>query len=234
MWKLISAILTLAVVVTIAPVLWNVTQAPPSEGEISHMLPWQIEHLDDGHTRALGLSPGVDPLSAARPIFGPDAEIAIVAPPGRPMLLEAYYESVNAGFITGRLILTADLNDDTLAAMRARALRESYMESTTRKIRLHPDDLATARTAPIRVITFIPSANLDEEVVSARFGAAGERIEGEGGVVHLLYPNKGLDIALDGRGRAVMQYVAPRDFARLASPLATPSTSTTIDPSGAR
>jgi hypothetical protein len=38
-------------------------------------------------------------------------------------------------------------------------------------------------------------------------------------VEHFLYPAKGLDLILDRKGKEVLQYVAPRDFARLREPL---------------
>ena len=36
---------------------------------------------------------------------------------------------------------------------------------------------------------------------------------------HFLYPDKGLDLVLDSKGKEVLQYVAPADFARLRAPL---------------
>ena len=37
--------------------------------------------------------------------------------------------------------------------------------------------------------------------------------------VHLLYPEKGLDVVVDAEGKELLQYVAPRDFALLREPL---------------
>ena len=37
--------------------------------------------------------------------------------------------------------------------------------------------------------------------------------------MHLLYPDKGLDVVVDGNGKELLQYVAPRDFAELREPL---------------
>ena len=41
----------------------------------------------------------------------------------------------------------------------------------------------------------------------------------EPGVVHWLYPVKGLDVVVREEGKEVLQYVAPREFERLARPL---------------
>ena len=37
--------------------------------------------------------------------------------------------------------------------------------------------------------------------------------------VHLLYPDKGLDVVVDSEGKELLQYVAPKDFALLREPL---------------
>jgi hypothetical protein len=37
--------------------------------------------------------------------------------------------------------------------------------------------------------------------------------------VHLLYPQQGLDVVVDGNGKELLQYVAPRNFASLREPL---------------
>lgn len=219
MKKLLIAVVVIILAVMLLPVLWVMLDDDRPDAEAASMLPWQIEILPDGGSRVFGLTLGESLVGDARALFGPDVDIAIVAPRQRPPLLEAYYESVNAGFITGKLILTADLDDTELSAMRERALKEAYMESVTRKITLRPEDLQTARATPIRVITFIPSARLDETVIRQRFGEPAERIRRDDEIEHLQYPALGLDIALSRRGQAVLQYVAPGQFELLAVPI---------------
>ena len=108
---------------------------------------------------------------------------------------------------------------ETVARLRQRAVKAEYMDGTTRKYILHPDDLALAWRTPIAGITFIPAVSLDEQTVLRRFGVPGERIRVDERVEHFLYPEKGLDLALDNKGKEVLQYVAPRQFARLREPL---------------
>ena len=216
MKKLLVAGALVILAIMVLPVVWVMVEDKGPDTEAVAMLPWQIESLPDGGSRVFGLTLGESLIGDARARFGPDVDIAIVAPRNRPALLEAYYESVNAGFITGKLILTADIDDDELSAMRERALKEAYMESVTRKVTLHPEDVQRARESPIRVITFIPSARLDEAVIRQRFGEPARRINRDDSLEHLQYPELGLDIAIGRRGQTVMQYVAPRHFDRLA------------------
>jgi len=181
-------------------------------------LPWQIETFSDGTSRVFGLTLARSTLADARQRFGQDVDIGIIAPPKETGTLEAYYYQVAAGPITGRIILVADLDQRVVAHLRARAVKSEYMESATRRYFLRQEDLPVALAAPIATLTFIPSVNLDERTVLGRFGAPSERVR-TGHVEHFLYPDRGLDLALDDKDKEVLQYVAPRDFARLRAPL---------------
>lgn len=202
----------------LAPVAWVfIDDAPPPGSESGY--PWQIELPAPGQSRVFGLQPGHSSVAQAIALFGPDVDIAIVAPPGQPASLEAYFESVQVGRIMGKLVLTVEADDAALTAMRERAAKVEYMESTTRKVSLNRDDLASARGRAIRAITFVPSSNLDEDIVLQRFGTPAMRIRVSEEREHFLYPDKGLDLALDSRTKEVLQYVAPSDFERLRKPL---------------
>jgi len=182
-------------------------------------LPWQIEVLADGGSRVFGLTLAHSTLGDARGRFGMDMEIAVIAAPGEPGSLEAYYNNVTVGVFMGKMILVAGVDKETVARLRQRAIKSVHMDSSTRKYILHHDDLALAWRAPIASITFIPAASLDEQTVLRRFGAPAERIRVDERVEHFLYPDKGLDLALDSKGKEVLQYVAPHQFARLREPL---------------
>jgi hypothetical protein len=155
-----------------------------------------------------------------------DMQIAVIAAPGETGSLETYSSSVTTGAIMGKMILVAAMDNQAVAKLRQRAIKSEYMDSSTRKYILHHDDLAHAWHAPIASITFIPAANLDEHAVLERFGTPAERIRVDTRVEHFLYPQKGLDLALDSKGKEVLQYVSPQQFARLREPLikATPAT----------
>ncbi len=182
-------------------------------------LPWQIEPQAGGTARVFGLILGESTLADARERLGTDMDIALIAAPKEPGTIEAYYGQITAGVITGRMVLAATLDPATIARMRERAPSADYMESSTRKFTLHPDDLPAAFSARIATITFLPSARIDEEIARTRFGAPAERVRMSEQVEHLLYPELGLDIVINDQGKDVLQYVAAREFARLRDPL---------------
>lgn len=183
-------------------------------------LPWQIAVDGQGGSSVFGLRPGVSTLGEVRQRLGGEIEVAIIAEPNELGAVEGYYTQVSLGFVLARVIVTVDAGEAMVAAMRERALKAKPMESTTRKITLHPDDLSAVDALPIKAISVIPTVNLDETTVVQRFGQPGERLVVSDRRVHLLYPDKGLDVTVDADGKELLQYVAPRNFAWLREPLA--------------
>lgn len=191
----------------------------PSAAPSPSGLPWQVEALPGGHSRVMGLTLGLSTLGDAQQRWGQDTQIAIIAAPGEHGTLEAFVDPAHAGFISGKLVITADLPASAVQGMRERAIKAEFMESTTRKYTLAAADLPAALAAPIAALSFIPQANLDEAAIVARFGQPAERLRSNGHLEHFLYPDKGLDLALDSEGKELLQYVAPAQFDRLVQPL---------------
>lgn len=185
-------------------------------------LPWQIELDAQGGSSVFGLRPGVSTVGEVRQKFGSEMDVAIIAEPNEMGTLEGYYSQVALGFVLAKVIVTVDAKKELISEMRDRALRAKHMESTTRKITLNPDDLAAIEKMVVKAISVIPSVNLDEATVIQRFGPPGERLAVSEKRVHLLYPEKGLDVVVDGDGKELLQYVAPRNFAELREPLNKP------------
>lgn len=215
---------TLVLIVLILVALLALPLILPSGGkqpnpEATEGLPWQIEPLPDGGSRVFGLMPGGSTLDEARKRLGNEPQIALVVAPGESGALEAYFDSVTAGFVTGKMVMTLESTQEQREQIAARARKVEYMESTTRRITLSDEDLARAWTTRIVAIVFIPSVNIDEQIILQRFGAPDERIRGGEHREHFLYRAKGLDVQLDAQGKEVLQYVAPRDFALLRDPL---------------
>jgi hypothetical protein len=214
-----TALAILAVSIVLMLLLMLAAPAPERTAPAANGLPWQIEVQPDGTSRVFGLTLGRSTLNDARGRFGPEPQVAIVTAPGEAGSLEAYFESVSLGFFTGKMVLTLEVAQDAVEQMRARAVKIEHMESTTRKARLAAADREFADRAPIRAITFVPSAHLEEATILERFGPPAERLRDGEQVEHFLYPARGLDVILDRKGKEVLQYVAPNDFVRLREPL---------------
>jgi len=216
MKTLLRVLLVVGLLLAVALVLHR--PQPPAE---MRGLPWQIELPGDGTSRVFDIHLGVDDVGAVLDRLGQDAQLAIIARPGEAGALEIYYPRFQAGPLSGRLIVSAALPEETLEALKRHAPRRKPQESGAVRYWLADEDLATVRAAPVTGVGFIPAAQLDEALAVARFGEPDERITESEGVTHWLYPRLGLDLVMDAGGRELLQYVPPRDFAaRLRAPLA--------------
>jgi hypothetical protein len=204
-----TALIVFVLVVLALVLPFFIPAKKPAEGADIN-LPWQITVDEAGNSEVFGLTPGKSTLADARARFGNDFEVAIIAAPDEDGALEAYYPMVLLGSVQVRLIFTLESTD--IAAMRERAIKREYMESSTRKITLHPDDEAKAKQAIIRAITLIPNASLDEAIILERFGKATEVLPESETLTHYLYPEKGLDVVLDKKGKEILHYVVPAKF----------------------
>ena len=180
-------------------------------------LPWQGQVQADGSARVMGLHLGVDTLAEVRARVGDGLQVALVARLGEVGALEAFADPFHAGFISGRLVLAFDVPPDKLARWRDAASGSAPMEGGARRFTLRGDDLAAAERAPLAGMSFVPLLRLTEADIRQRFGAPGARRALDDGATLLVYPALGASATVAEGRRGVIQYVAPRDAARLGA-----------------
>ena len=188
-------------------------------------LPWQVEQDGQGRTQVFGFTLGETTLGEIRRLFQEEGEINLFARldpdhQATGYVVEAYFDQIYLNRIRGDFVIGIQADPATLGPMYERGLRISQLGSGAKKVKLDPADIATLETLPISTITYLPWKSLDAEIVAKRFGAPAEqRLEPETGVTHWLYPDKGMDLAMDKKGGVVIQYVNRDAFADLIAPL---------------
>jgi hypothetical protein len=210
-------------VLALAPTLWQMATLPPRDAAtaaLERASPWALPPLPDRAVRVAGLSlPGAT-LGDARAAWGDELQIALMATRGQPAVLEATVESARFGPVNGRLLFTARADAQSLQRWRDQAAKEAPVSADTRRIALRAQDRDDALRSPIVGIGFIPAAQLDADTLRQRFGEPSEKFGAGEPVEHWLYPERGLAIVLDHKGRELLQYVALADFdERLRLPL---------------
>lgn len=191
----------------------------PQEAQ-PEMLPWAVTVHEDGSSTVFGLHLAHTTVGEAEHLLQSEAELTLFQSSQGRMAAEGYFDAVSPGGLAARLVVEAALDEAELQAMFARGLRIATLGNGSRKVTLHPDDIARLRLTPIASLTYLPRAHLDPALVERRFGAPAHKVPEAGDeVVHWLYPERGLDVAISASGKEVLQYVAPRDFARLMAPL---------------
>ncbi|MEJ6000263.1 hypothetical protein [Paucibacter soli] len=216
----LALIVALIFALAFAPAFWHMLRGVAPDAVAERDLPWQVQALPDGSSRVFGLALGSGRLADARARWSDSFELALLVDGSDAATLEAYVENAQLGFVSGRLIFSAQLPAAQMQGLRARASKIEPLASGAHRYTLAAQDLALADQAVLLGISLIPSLQLDAALVTQRFGAPAERLTLQG-LEHWLYPAQGLAISLDPKGRELLQYVAPAEFARLREPLLT-------------
>jgi hypothetical protein len=134
---------------------------------------------------------------------------------GKPAL-EAYFERVFLSGLRANFILVLDVEGDLLNEIYERGSRISRTTKSTHKVELSGEDQALASNLPIKLINYVPYANLDEQLVASRFGEPTRKIaELESGVSHWIYDNQGVSIGINPDGKELIQYMQPSEIGAL-------------------
>jgi hypothetical protein len=214
--KIIIAILAFSALALVIGLL-----IPGGDHQPSHTLPWQIEPTSDGSIRVFGLTLGQSTLHDAEQQLRSAATVNLFAAPEQPPIVEAYFDKITLGGLSARMVLVIGVPPEPLRTLYERGARISTLGSGARKVSLTDQDLILVRNYPIDAITYGPRTRLQPQWIHQRFGEPKRRLtENDGNTTHWLYPDKGLDVALDNKGHAILQYVAPAQFSRLQAPLA--------------
>jgi hypothetical protein len=203
---------------------------PPTIDDGTIRLPWRVEQDAQGNTRVFGFTLGQSTLADVRAVFGEDGTLNLFETPGRaePFGVEAFFEQIYLQRLRADFVITLDADQLTLAPMYERGLRISQTGSGSKKVKLDPADAEALAGLPIRGITYLPQARLDEALLEQRFGTPDERhTEDKTGIVHWLYPARGVDLSRAPDGKVVIQYVNPAGFDALLRPPAGPGSDRT-------
>jgi hypothetical protein len=193
-------------------------------------LPWEIRLDAQGNAEVFGLKLGDSSLDQAKQIFQDAGKSSLfITREGAPVL-EAYFERIYLSGLKADFVLVMEAEETLLQEIYDRGSRISRTTETTRKVDLTEADQQLVGHLPIQAINYIPAANLDDELILARFGEPAERIvETQTGIVHWIYPERGLSIGVNPEGKELLQYVQPREIDRLVQKIRHSNQSQLID-----
>jgi hypothetical protein len=204
----------------------GVMMMPPQERDDGAVrLPWLVSVDSQGQTQVFGFTIGETTLADIREVFGEEGKINLFSHEDREnrYSAEAYFDQIYLNGLRSDFVITIDADQSELKAMHDRGLRISQLGSRGKKVELSPVDIEALAQQPIRAITYLPWKSLDVQILKNRFSKPENTRTEESGVVHWLYPDKGMDIALAKDGGTVIQYVNPVAFNDLIAPLKGPS-----------
>ncbi len=207
-------------IIALIAALWLPGGQPPEE---YRYLPWQIEVTPDGHSQVFGITLGKSTLEEVEQQFQEPSEISMFSIDNGERVVEAFFNTVTLSGFKAKMVVTLGFSGEALQGMYDRGVRIASLAKGKRKITLSDDDLAIAKGTAVVALTYLPRTDLEEAIVTKRFGEPAEKIvEADGKVEHWLYPDIGLDVVMYAEAKEVLQYVAPNDFERLRAPLKEP------------
>jgi len=182
--------------------------------------PWQVKVLESGHTQVFSLIIGQTSLGEAEKKLKESAELTLFSAENTQPVIEAFFGEVKIGGLKSKMVMSIDLPQAEIENMFNRGARIATLGSGTRKVTLSSEDAQRVRKAAIASITYLPSINLNAELIEKRFGKPAEKVADSGSdAIHWLYPDKGIDVALSEENKEVIQYVVPKNFDTLVQPL---------------
>ncbi len=222
--KILTGVIITVLLLLAAALLLPGGKAPES----TPLLPWQIDIDAQGNSHVFGLTLGQSTLDDARTIFGEEGKVQLFVSPTADYSIEAYFSRISLSGLKADIILTLEIGQEEAAGMYERGVRQEQASAGTKKISLSAEDQAIVTRKPIRLLSYVPAANLDEQLIISRFGEPTSRLPDAENALHLLYPEKGLDISLNPEGKELFQYCAPSQFIQLLlAPLNTKRPATT-------
>lgn len=182
-------------------------------------LPWLINTDSEGYTEVFGLTIGQSTLSEAEQAFSQQAKLSLFRSPEGDMDIEAYFDRIFLSGLKANIVLRMDVDEVSASKIFERGLRISQMGSGSKKVELAEEDRELMGRTTFELLTYLPAADLDPELIAKHFGDPEEKIRETEKTEHWLYPAKGLDIAVNSETKEVFQYVIPKNFHKVREPL---------------
>ncbi|MDX8408302.1 MAG: hypothetical protein R8L58_07955 [Mariprofundaceae bacterium] len=203
--RLAIKLLLLVAVLTGAVFLW--TSQSFKSADKGHDT-WVDAH---GRLHVLGLILGETTLRQAETILRSRSDIALyIYPAGHAkagMTLEAFFPSIADHT---RVILVLDATDVQLKDIETRASRPHLYPNKVARMNISVRDTKLAQSLPIRELTLIPSADVSEKAIEARFGMDHETTTTADGYKRLEYPAIGLQATLAKDDVTRLHFVNPK------------------------
>jgi hypothetical protein len=184
----------------------------PAEPPDPPYWPWEVSRSDAGQVEVFGLTLGQSRLAELRARLGETGTLSLFIEADGTMVIEAFFDDIRLSGLRADWVVTLDVAESDLADIYGRGLRISTLGHGGRKVTLAVEDSKRLAEAPLRRITYLPWPQLQARDLAGNFGLPREKLTEPGGIEHWLYPERGMDIARDPKGKVVIQYLNPPDF----------------------
>lgn len=180
----------------------------PNRAEIdeSH-LPWNSTLNPQGNVEALGIETNQTLAIDAKWLFQDDVTVKLFSDKDESnKVAEMFFPSIHIGTIHAAMVLRLNVSEQELSEMYDRGVKTKINKSGHREVVPSQADDLILKQKTFSMITLLPRKNLSEEAVLKRFGKP-QRIElDEDGLGHWFYPEKGLELLYNEKGKEALHY----------------------------
>ncbi len=206
---------SLIIIVALAASGWwfyiNITTPQIDSGVQVRNLPWQITVLNPQTIHVLDLDIGRSTLGDAVKVLRSEYNLAWFDNPDNSISLEAYFIRVSISGLRAKVVLGLDPVNLDIDYLKQNSGKPKVQ--TSRSIKYPLDDLAnTLKDRVIRSLTYIPTINLEQDMIISRFGKPREKVSIDENTQFWLYPQKGLVINWNRKAKEAFHYTVPASF----------------------
>ena len=169
-------------------------------------MPWQSYINDQDQTVVFDLTMGQSKLLDAARLFGTEIEASLFENENVDPELEVYFSSTKVGGISARIILNIALNKQNIDILRDNIDVSMMMPSGVKKTTFKAKSESLMSRFTIKSLTFIPRADLPENVVIDLFGKPDRVDLSDQGISYWHYPEKGLKIIMDDEQKDILEF----------------------------
>jgi hypothetical protein len=171
-------------------------------------MPWEVTVMPDGNSKVFGIHLGSSSYLQAQEIFHQYGKTAIFTQENKPPSVEAFFQSINLGGLSAKVILNLDVEQTEINSMLTHAMQARIQPSGARRYELNNEANKTLVDATINAISYIPSIKLDDEKVRYRFvepsSIKQDELNPNTHIWH--YPDLGLSIRLNQHEKTILEY----------------------------
>ncbi|MFW5451621.1 MAG: lytic murein transglycosylase [Methylophagaceae bacterium] len=181
-------------------------------------MPWEITVMPDNNIKVFDIHLGNTTYRQAQESLHIYGKTGIFTQDGVNPTVEAFFNSINLGGLSGKLVLNLAVSESQINDMLSRALEARLQPSGAHRYDLNNSDNEALINALVIAITYIPSVRLDEQMIRHRFGEAEAIEQDESGAALWLYPSLGLNIRLQQGEKSILLYHATNIIADTEDP----------------
>ncbi len=213
-----ESIITIACIIFVAAFAYfGLPMFTPRIENQTNELFWETSLSPKEDMKVFGLTLNESTLQDAIMTFGNRVTITIYETENGDQI-EGYFRETKAGPFIGRMAFTLKYDDDNLQTIKEQLEPEIAPMSRNKSYKITSNLNDFFLQTPLFSLAFIPTQIvLTPEDIKIRFGEPDLIMEEtindkKTGIIHYLYPEKGIDISIDQQKRSIIQYISPRYF----------------------